>query len=457
MEPFSVSIEVHNRLFEKHEPPSDLLECNVRSLTFLDPFGYSHTPMDHVEKFAPGDGNEVIINFMSSYVNRFVKERPKLVARLYGIDTADMDKDKELGKFIEYIIKESDNDTNADQRDRNSVQKCVDSYENLLKSKTNSTYSLVFEVRGKGNQIIYHMVHITNHIRGVEAMKTAMVKCSQREGEFVMSDYDIIRKGIRLNFKKSQNDRVVADIIFEKFKGMENILVEPKASESNRRGTVAKMEGKRLYDMSSTVKEYVLLETNYCLWKRPLALLQKEHKIRKVTENGERQKSKYKFPHKDTNGRHMETRVWFEQDNACLSNKENVDLQIRNQENSAQEQTSTAETTDHGVGRRARQKPIYEYCMIQDNLAGTNIPKETLIGCAKTSLKFGHEKHTVGNTRNTERQKRKRGRARGKMDPKPENQKKRRMSKSKRIDETGPSGLEKPIQRKIDEYFTILQ
>ncbi|KAH3825733.1 hypothetical protein DPMN_127614 [Dreissena polymorpha] len=292
-QPFSVSIEVQNCSFGDYQPSrSELLDKSVRSLTFVDPFGYTHTPMDHVKKFAPGEGNEIMINFMSRDVNRFAKKQPEKISQLYGLPKFDEVADDycigrpntgELGEFINYV---RNNICPGAQEHRSSIQKCVDTYELFLKKKTGSSYSLVFEVRGEGNCIIYHIVYITNHIRGVEVMKSAMTKCSTHEEKMLMSDYDVIRKGNKLTFQKTQNDQAVAEKIFERFKGMKDVVVQ--------------YHGNHKYEESPSVKTFVLLETVYCKWKTPLAILQKAGKIIDVLENGKPQKSKNKFPHEDS-------------------------------------------------------------------------------------------------------------------------------------------------------------
>lgn len=280
--PFSISVKIINRKFEDTDPPPALSDPGVRSLTFLDPFGFTHTPMSHVKQFAPGPGNEVFINFMSSYVNRFVSRSTEGVKRLYGftdfeledvgrwygIDPPDLKDTDDLADFVRNII----HSANENEIDCSNVSSCTKVYESFLKKKTNSKFSLVFEVKNKRNSTLYHMVHITNHIKGVQAMKEAMNRCSQRGGEMIMSEYDILRNGLVLNLCNLDDQFEEAENIYKQFRGKKEVRRED-------------------------IEYYVLFQTQYIFRKKPLAILQKKGLITEVVDTkGNRQKMKNTFP-----------------------------------------------------------------------------------------------------------------------------------------------------------------
>ncbi|XP_045202967.2 uncharacterized protein LOC123556377 [Mercenaria mercenaria] len=281
-DPFSISIKIVKGKFAETNPPSELNGGSVRSLTFLDPFGFTQTPMMHVAKFAPGPGNEVFINFMSSYVNRFVSRSTEGVLELYGIDPPEFESDDDLAEFVNYVIHFCEPE--REHYFSNEINKCTSNYEAFLKRKTNSRYSLTFEVKDKRNTTIYHMIHITNHIRGVEAMKESMNRCSQREGEMIMSEYDIVRKGQKLNLENLDDPIKVAEAIFNKFRGMKRVQI-------------------------ADIQKYILFDTNYLFRKTPLKKLKKARMITDVIDTKVNTKKKKSFPCKDKNTK--EPIVWF--------------------------------------------------------------------------------------------------------------------------------------------------
>lgn len=75
-------------------------------LAFLDPFGYSQTPMRNVEQFI-GQDREVSITFMSSYVRRFLKLNPEPIADLFGIDIPDDMVSQEAFEIIQHGVIEN--------------------------------------------------------------------------------------------------------------------------------------------------------------------------------------------------------------------------------------------------------------------------------------------------------------------------------------------------------------
>ncbi|XP_060599626.1 uncharacterized protein LOC132753204 [Ruditapes philippinarum] len=281
---FSVRVEVYNQAFADTSAPQMLRDPSVRSLTFLDPFGFKDTPMAHVQQFAPGPGNEILINFMSSFVNRFVSKShehvlqlygiPLEVAKYYGIDQSDGEENEDkLVEFVKRVIHFSQPQKECEFS--NNINKCARNYEAFLKKKINCKYSSLFELKDKQNTTLFHMVHVTNHVRGIEAMKESMNRCSQKEGEMVMSDYDVFCKGQNLNFVNMDDNEKVAEMIYSQFRGKERVPI-------------------------SDINDYVLLDTNYVFRKRPLNILQRSGKITTAVDNLKRpQKSKGRFPDRD--------------------------------------------------------------------------------------------------------------------------------------------------------------
>ncbi|XP_045193340.2 uncharacterized protein LOC123549373 [Mercenaria mercenaria] len=280
-EPFSICIEIKRSEFSSFDPPSDLSHRNTRSLTFLDPFGYTHTPMERVQLFASAKGNEVLINFRSSYVNRFVSRNPggviklfgmddlEKVARLYGIERPDLEKNDDLVEFVKSVIRSCEPEDRS--RFKNNICKIARNYERFLRSKIECKFLQSFEVVDEGNTTLYHLIHTTNHPKGLEAMKESMNRCSQTEGEMQMSDYQVLRKGHVLNFGNKDKHEQVATVIYEQFAGRKDVHIDK-------------------------ISAFVRDNTPYVYRKKPLRILQKDGRITRVRgRNGELQTKNYNF------------------------------------------------------------------------------------------------------------------------------------------------------------------
>ena len=63
----------------------------------------------------------------------------------------------------------------------------------------NTKFLLTFEMRNEGNVRLYHMIFITQHMKGLKAMKEAVVKDTQEPRQFSMSDYKVVRKKEQLD------------------------------------------------------------------------------------------------------------------------------------------------------------------------------------------------------------------------------------------------------------------
>ncbi|XP_060599630.1 uncharacterized protein LOC132753206 [Ruditapes philippinarum] len=154
---FNLTVKVFHQEFAKTTAPPMLRDSSVRSLTFLDPYGFKDTPMAHVQQFVPGSGNEILINFMSSFVNRFVSKCPEHVTQLYGIsldvakyygiDPSDLEDSKdELVEFVKFVIHFCQPEREFEFS--NKIQKCTSNYEAFLKRKTQCKFSINIRTQG---------------------------------------------------------------------------------------------------------------------------------------------------------------------------------------------------------------------------------------------------------------------------------------------------------------------
>ncbi|XP_052765699.1 uncharacterized protein LOC128206975 [Mya arenaria] len=190
---------------------------NSKTLTILDPFGYSHTPMQHVQEFVD-QTSEVLISFMSGFVNRFCRKNPGSVAELYGID-------RPSGNLEEFLRIVRDN---AKGSTAENPKSCTKSYIEHMKRRTGSAYAQFYEMRGKRNNVIYHLIHFANHDKALEAMKETLNTCTQYEGVFKMTDYKVLVEGIPLELGNAQNEEELARTIFGEYCGKTVKLVDVK-------------------------------------------------------------------------------------------------------------------------------------------------------------------------------------------------------------------------------------
>ena len=169
------------------------------TFTFIDPFGYSGFSMDLVKRLLAHDKSEVLITFMTGFINRF-------------LDPTHENTDTELYGSKEFL--DAKNISNSKKR----INFLLELYEKKLKENNSCKYVRSFEMIGKGNKVVYHLIFGTKHWRGLEVMKKSMLKVDER-GMNSFSD----RIGFDQTFLEfvDDNDKMVdaAKLIFEHFRG----------------------------------------------------------------------------------------------------------------------------------------------------------------------------------------------------------------------------------------------
>jgi three-Cys-motif partner protein len=148
---------------------------NFRSdpiFAFIDPFGYSHTPMEIIECIMSRSLCEVLITSMYEEVNRFLTVDCNTKARHYneffGTD-----------EWRNILIDRP----GASEREA----RLRDLYRNQLKV-AGAKYVRPFRMRNKHNATDYFLFFATKHLKGMEAMKRAMLAVD-KTGEYSFSDF----------------------------------------------------------------------------------------------------------------------------------------------------------------------------------------------------------------------------------------------------------------------------
>lgn len=135
---------------------------------FIDPFGYSQVSMNLVSRIMEERGAEVFVNFMYSFVNRFisVQHQERNFDRLFGCD-----------EWRQY------RSVNDPMERREGL--CNLYREQLLKV-AGAKYVRSFEIK-RGQRTVYLLFFATKHVKGFDAMKRAMRKADP-SGNFTFSD-----------------------------------------------------------------------------------------------------------------------------------------------------------------------------------------------------------------------------------------------------------------------------
>lgn len=177
------------KLVERHELPSNFdvkVRCcrfdekmaevldhiddqNLRlapTFAFLDPFGYSHTPLAIVKRMMAHDRCEVLITFIYEEVNRFMEhpdpQQHKHFDSLFGTpDWRDVRNIKDPGERKAFIH---------------------DLYGKQLRKGAAIKYVRSFEMMNKGNRTGYFLFFGTNSLDGLKKMKEAMWKVDPEAG-----------------------------------------------------------------------------------------------------------------------------------------------------------------------------------------------------------------------------------------------------------------------------------
>lgn len=220
------------------------------TFAFLDPFGFSGFPMELIGRMMEYKKCEVLITFMTSFINRFTDElREPVLTELFATEE----------------WKKVRNITDSEQRRRF----LLDLYETQLTQVGGAKYVRSFEMVGKYNQPIYYLIYGTKHPLGLKVMKDAMWKVDDR-GTYKFSDLTDVNQKYLINYQ-SESHWIprAAKMVYDFFK-------EKTVEES-------------------AVGDYVITGTPYRYKKQILKYLEKECDPPKIL-NVEGREKKFCYP-----------------------------------------------------------------------------------------------------------------------------------------------------------------
>jgi three-Cys-motif partner protein len=186
----------------------------IPSFCFIDPFGFSATPFELIERYLKNNKSEILFNFIYEETNRFITAQdPKIqehMKRHFGVDDIEV-----LKKLVE----------NKQGSLRKEV--VVDFYSRQLKENTEVRHILSFEIKKDGRTKLI-LFYGTKNLKGLQVMKKAMWKVDDT-GLYMFDD----RKDpdeIRFEFTKDLEDEImIADLagkIQKNFSGKKAFIEE---------------------------------------------------------------------------------------------------------------------------------------------------------------------------------------------------------------------------------------
>ena len=168
------------------------------AFVFMDPFGYSHTPMSLIGRIMSNQRCEVLVNFNYHEINRFLSDPVKAhdFDVLFGTD--------QWRTFIDV----------TDPMERKSGIRNL--YQSQFQQSANIKYVRFFEMINLANQTEYFLFFGTNHLSGLKAMLAAMWKVDPA-GAFRFSDRTDPRQQVL--FEAEPDFTLLKRLIVTQFKG----------------------------------------------------------------------------------------------------------------------------------------------------------------------------------------------------------------------------------------------
>jgi three-Cys-motif partner protein len=195
----------------------------IPTFVFIDPFGYSHTPLNYIKRLMNLPMCEVLINFMCEEVNRFLTSNYRTKDRHY---------DELFGTTEWQKLAQQATDTDNRQKHLHEL------YRHQLLTAGGARYVRSFRMLNQRNATDYYLFFCTNSLKGLEAMKRAMWKVDE-SGTFEFSDFSNPYQPLLF---KEPNYADLQRQIIQRFKG----------------NTVS----------IADIEEYVLAETSYINFKK---------------------------------------------------------------------------------------------------------------------------------------------------------------------------------------------
>jgi len=184
-----------------------VLQQNPKSPTFsfIDPFGFGHSPIEKLKLLMHNESSEIFVNFMCGFMNRFKEHDDE--------DIREKIKSMVGEKELSHIINAAD-----------SIDALCITFENNLKNI--GQYTLNFMMRDEKNIRDNAFFFCGKHAKGFEKIKQAMWKVDPVHGNSFSAHREITKNPFQSDlFGDSPQTHELSALILEKYAGRNNVSV----------------------------------------------------------------------------------------------------------------------------------------------------------------------------------------------------------------------------------------
>jgi len=175
------------------------------TFSFIDPFGFSHSPLEKLKKLMHNDSSEMFVNFMCGFINRF-KEHD----------------DDKITRQIKDIVGEDDlrNMINAED----SIGAICVAFERNLKKI--GPFTLKFMLRDEQNIRDNALFFCGRHAKGLEKIKEAIWKVDPIFGSSFSAYKELLHGEIQRDmFGAGPQTQALSRMLIDRYAGRNNIAV----------------------------------------------------------------------------------------------------------------------------------------------------------------------------------------------------------------------------------------
>ncbi len=206
----NVTIEIKEGVFiDELENIVETLKQNPRSPTFsfIDPFGFGHTPYEKIKLLMHNNSSEIFVNFMCGFMNRF-KEHP----------------DKEVVNKIKAMVGEDDLQTIID--DPEPIDQFCEAFERKLKDI--GDFTLKFMMRDAKHIRDNAFFFCGRNSKGFEKVKEAMWKVDPLHGNAFLAHRELNKDTTQADLfgEAGSQTHELSKLIFDQFKGQKDVPVK---------------------------------------------------------------------------------------------------------------------------------------------------------------------------------------------------------------------------------------
>jgi len=205
----NVTIEIKEGKFaDEIESVLEALSQNPKSPTFsfIDPFGFGHSPLNKLQLLMHNQSSEILVNFMCGFMNRFKEHENKDITE----KIKDMVGEDDLGKII---------------NSKEPIDAFCLAFENNLKNV--GPFTLKFMMRDEKHIRDNAFFFCGRNPKGFEKIKQAMWKIDPEHGNSFSAHRENTRNDLQAElFEICAQTHALSKILLANFRGRQNVSVE---------------------------------------------------------------------------------------------------------------------------------------------------------------------------------------------------------------------------------------